>query len=80
MKTMKLKVKFPKIVTALATTKKNPSVTIIHFSNQFITDILLLLSSLYSLKERSTCYKFPSFFTLELAAHSITSEFSFLIS
>lgn len=51
MKTMKLKVKFPKIVTALATTKKNPSVTIIHFSNQFITDILLLLSSLYSLKE-----------------------------
>jgi len=79
MKTMKLKVKFPKIVTALATTK-NPSVTIIHFGNQFITDILLLLSSLYSLKERSTCYKFPSFFTLELAAHSITSEFGFLIS
>jgi len=47
---MKLKVKFPEIVTALAITK-NPSVTITHFSNQFITDILLLSCSLYSLKE-----------------------------
>lgn len=60
MKTMKLKVTFLEIVTSLAITK-NSSIRITHFSNQFVTDILLLPSSLFSLKEWSTYYKFQSF-------------------
>lgn len=79
---MKLKVTFLEVVTSLAITK-NPSVRITHFSNQFITDILLLLCSLYSLKEWPTYYKFQSFFYPNISCpqhHFIDKFLNFLVN